>query len=92
MTAYEEDPEFDEYEDLEDETTKEHLEVKLKELNEYFKKMGKKTIFHFDKDMNGYKLVNSGYYEFTQKRNGKTEMYDKLYAINEVLRYIVDRD
>ena len=72
-----------------DYTTNEHLKVKIEELNSYCEKLGNNTRFHIDKDMTGSKLVNQNYHEFTQKRNSKTELYDKLYTVNEILRTLL---
>jgi hypothetical protein len=68
-----------------DRTTMRHLEVQFNTLNDYFK--DKKVKFTYEKAYGGYKLTNKEQSnEFNTTRLTKSELWEMLYTINNVLR------
>ena len=66
-------------------TTLRHIELQLETLNNFFK--DKETKFTYDKIMTGYKLTNKDQSnDFNSKRLTKSELWELLYTINNVLR------
>lgn len=79
---------------LTDITTYRHIEVQIRLLNSKLEKLGFKTRTELKKDFNGIRLVREDsmlgdYHEFTPKVHTKTELYDIIYAMNDLLERLL---